>query len=330
MVKKVEWSGNVIYEEVGNLITDPANFKIILHEFFPMKKESATGVEQEPDGPFAGHYIKIKRDPKRKHYKYGTIHSHHGMGIFFSPTDFYDLQENAKSHNYYVSVVVDNFGQVLTYIGSISETTNIKERVRDGKGVWHEVETEMSKPQTLNYYVCDTQIPTTEVDDWFVERMNHVIKRAEYVPPPPRQKKTYTNPLGLPQQEFQFDNKDDDFFAGVETLGYTEEACITFTTMLLMGTTEWEGEMDSTLEEIFDEIKKQKRGLQDMRFDMANDFESLWKDYFGSLDEGAIIADTLIIGGKELAKYAHHTDYGYIVKSALESIKRLRRKYSEV
>lgn len=40
---------------------------------------------------------------------HGMIHSHHTMGVFFSPTDVSELQVNVHNHNIYLSLVINNY-----------------------------------------------------------------------------------------------------------------------------------------------------------------------------------------------------------------------------
>lgn len=43
----------------------------------------------------------------------GHIHSHNTMGVFFSGTDWGELEDNAPNHNYYLSLIVNNFMDFL-------------------------------------------------------------------------------------------------------------------------------------------------------------------------------------------------------------------------
>ena len=44
----------------------------------------------------------------RSQWKVGHIHSHNVMRVFFSGTDMDELHDNAPSHNFYVSLIVNN------------------------------------------------------------------------------------------------------------------------------------------------------------------------------------------------------------------------------
>jgi proteasome lid subunit RPN8/RPN11 len=54
--------------------------------------------------------IDYRMDNLESHdWKIGHIHSHNTMRVFFSGTDMSELIDNSEFHNYYVSLIVNNF-----------------------------------------------------------------------------------------------------------------------------------------------------------------------------------------------------------------------------
>lgn len=58
----------------------------------------------------------LMEDDERDDWKHGLIHSHNTMGVFFSGEDNDELAINCKTHNYYLSVIVNNFMDVIARV----------------------------------------------------------------------------------------------------------------------------------------------------------------------------------------------------------------------
>lgn len=101
----VEWSG-IIWMDIVGTVEDPANLKINITDFtlFDIGTGAYTEFEVDPS-IIMGIYNK---NPEYITKKYGVVHSHNRMKVFFSGTDTSTLLEQAFIHNFFVSVIVNN------------------------------------------------------------------------------------------------------------------------------------------------------------------------------------------------------------------------------
>lgn len=75
-------------------------------------------------------------NPKLEKCMMAQIHSHHNMSVFFSGTDTDELLSNADKYPFYVSLIVNNDGDVCAKIGSYAEEikTTYSTKVMNKKG----------------------------------------------------------------------------------------------------------------------------------------------------------------------------------------------------
>ena len=104
-ISKVEWSGVLFYDIQGS-IQDPENFKVILKDILPMNKGSQAYTEYDLDNRYVDY---LMDNPEAMDWKVGHIHSHNTMDVFFSGTDMSELQDNSAAHNFYLSLIVNNY-----------------------------------------------------------------------------------------------------------------------------------------------------------------------------------------------------------------------------
>lgn len=104
-VGSIEWSGPLFYSIVSGNILDPANLVIKAERVYPMDIGSASFTEYEFGTEIMDAYDMIGEGAEDM--KLGHCHSHHKMNTFFSGTDDQELQDNAPSHNYYLSLIVN-------------------------------------------------------------------------------------------------------------------------------------------------------------------------------------------------------------------------------
>lgn len=158
IINNLEWSGILFYTVEGT-IKDVANLKIYLKDILPLDRGTSVTTGFDIDERLTNY---LMNDPERLDWKYGTLHSHNNMDVFFSGTDMNDLKDNAKSHNYYLSVVVNNrldiIGKVaFVAISEVLVTTQYKAPDEDGEkySLNSFEETYISKKEKLFNYDCE-------------------------------------------------------------------------------------------------------------------------------------------------------------------------------
>lgn len=132
IISKVEWSGILLYETLGS-IQDPKNMQVILKDIIPMHKGSSTYTEysftekkRDQSGYADRHIDYCEEFEEALSWQIGHIHSHNNMNVFFSGTDMAELEENSPSHNFYLSLIVNNKLDFMAKIAFIAtaETSN--------------------------------------------------------------------------------------------------------------------------------------------------------------------------------------------------------------
>ena len=151
--------------------------------------------------------------PEVLEWKVGHIHSHNNMGVFFSGVDIKELEDNAKSHNFYLSLVVNNKMETVAKVISYAEAKHIFEgsfKAKDENGDDYEIE-----KGTFNFHktltkTFDCQIIKDEqvirVDARFQTYVDEMIKEADSRP-------TYKgyyqgNPSGLQGGSYGYNDRD--------------------------------------------------------------------------------------------------------------------------
>lgn len=120
--RAVEWSG-LIWMDIEGTVEDPANLKINVIDFtlFDIGSGAYTEFEVDPEIIMAVY----DKHPEYITKKYGCIHSHNNMSVFFSGTDTSTLLEQAFIHNFFVSLIINNdFDKIakISYKGKRSIT----------------------------------------------------------------------------------------------------------------------------------------------------------------------------------------------------------------
>ena len=99
----LEWSGILLYNIEKGTISKPNDLIIKAERLFLMDIGTSASTEYDYDESLLDMWEQI---PDSENMKMGHIHTHHGMGIYFSVTDMDELHDNAPNHNYYLSLIV--------------------------------------------------------------------------------------------------------------------------------------------------------------------------------------------------------------------------------
>ena len=103
----LEWSGVVFYTP-KNSMKKSEIFNILLVDLFPMN----IGYEATTMSEFNEKIMDYQIKKGYQTLPYAIIHSHNQMSTNFSSTDRNELKENAHCHNLYVSIIVNNKGEI--------------------------------------------------------------------------------------------------------------------------------------------------------------------------------------------------------------------------
>lgn len=114
----IEWSGLLFYSIVSGDISEPETLVLRTEKIYLMDIGVAAYTEFTPDETIVDFYDKY---PESMTQKWGLIHTHHNMNTFFSGTDTDELKDNAGSHNFYLSLIVNHKSDFCAKIGIIAE-----------------------------------------------------------------------------------------------------------------------------------------------------------------------------------------------------------------
>lgn len=186
-IPKVEWSGALFYSVEGS-IKQPETFKIILEDILPLDMGTQAYTTYELDD----RYLDYMMDDieTRGQWTVGHIHSHNTMAVFFSGTDMDELNDNAPNHNYYLSLIVNNFMDFtakVAFTASIDKVVkNVPYKALDDNGKEYIVsKTDLTYKKTkLFTYDCEIISPKEEVhvEDIFNSRVVEIMKPKTVAP----------------------------------------------------------------------------------------------------------------------------------------------------
>jgi len=146
-----------LYSHVKGDISDPENMVIRAEEIFPMNIGTSAYTEYKNDVDSILDMFDTFPGLENGELKQGHIHTHHGLGsTSFSGTDMSELQDNAPTHNYYLSLIMDF---------KFKPTAKIATGTVDKK----------TKPQKkLGIYDC---IVSFDLDQHFLDRFSVIRKK---------------------------------------------------------------------------------------------------------------------------------------------------------
>lgn len=183
-IHAVEWSG-ILFYSIDGTITDPANLTLKLESILPMHKGTQSYTEYE-FGPEVIEFMEANEEDGAMDWKMAHIHSHNNMGVFFSGTDWSELEDNAPNHNFYLSLIVNNRMDFCAKVCFIADTDTeeiqLSYYAKDEKGNRYEYGKQAvnTKRDKLIVYDCDIQTPQLpKPDAAFIARTNYIIEKAK-------------------------------------------------------------------------------------------------------------------------------------------------------
>jgi hypothetical protein len=175
-INKEEWSGVLFYSVEGS-IRDPANMILTAEDVFLMDKGSSGYTNYSFNDPKLAEYV--MSDDYNMNWKIGHIHSHHSMRVFFSGTDTDEIYDNSEFHNYYLSLIVNNFMDreaKIAFRGTIPDT-EFTYQARDEDGEFYPLSTILRAKDKVFVINCDIEIAdnSVAVPDSFAARVTEIL-----------------------------------------------------------------------------------------------------------------------------------------------------------
>lgn len=128
----LEWSGYLYYDYTGS-IKDPDSLNINLIKFILLDIGTPGSTDIQPTGEQT--ISMFTKNPDIIGKKQGLLHTHQLMGVFFSGTDWDTLLENAKDYDFFLSVIVNTYGNCIAKIslhGMIESEITYKYKFNNG------------------------------------------------------------------------------------------------------------------------------------------------------------------------------------------------------
>jgi hypothetical protein len=204
-INKDEWSGALFYSIEGS-IKDPLTFKIKLEDILPLDKGTSAYTEYELDDRYLDY---LMEDEKRMDWYVGHIHSHNTMAVFFSGTDMAELNDNSPSHNFYLSLIVNNYMDFMAKVAFVAsleqEIKEIPYLANDEDGTKYIIDRPniTLKKDKMFVYNCEIISPFEQVivEEGFDNRVKEIMK-----PKPIKQFTPHTYPAANTPVNTAFSN----------------------------------------------------------------------------------------------------------------------------
>lgn len=172
-INEKEWSGMLFYNIEGS-IQDIKSMTITPIEIFLRD----IGTKVSTDFDYDEECLEFVEENDLHMAKHGMIHSHNSMQVFFSPTDVEELQDNVANHNIYLSLVVNNFMDMVAKVVFLGQPSSYFSCI-DENGESYDLElSEVEK--TMFMYDCDIDVYQQKfsVSDTFKRTLEVVRKKS--------------------------------------------------------------------------------------------------------------------------------------------------------
>lgn len=154
-IPKLEWSGIVFYNIEGS-IKDASSMVITPIEI--MIRDIGTAVHTGFNYDETCMNFITENDLLMA--RHGMIHSHNTMRTFFSGEDVDELQDNVGNHNVYLSLIVNNFSDMVARVAFVARPANFS--TVDEDGTEYEFPLNGAKP-VMMYHECAIEMPHEEI-----------------------------------------------------------------------------------------------------------------------------------------------------------------------
>lgn len=183
-INKDEWSG-ILFCTIQGSIKDANNCSFTAIDILLMDKGSVAYTCYEFDESVVAHVMNtpiLQQLMFSGDLKICQIHSHNYMGVFFSGTDNDELNDNSKNHNVYLSVIVNNYLDIMAKVAFRGKTTlsKVLYSCLDENGEEYNVSYGKIEKEVLFMYECDIVTPPNDlvIEDKFAERVKFIQEKA--------------------------------------------------------------------------------------------------------------------------------------------------------
>lgn len=173
-ISEDEWSG-VLFYTVEGTISQYDKMVITLQDVLPLDKGTKTFTGYDLDEQVTDY---LMEDPTRMSWKMGHIHSHNTMAVYFSGTDMSELQDNSEFHNYYLSLIVNNYMKMTAKVAFRGSTNGYSCKNEEGEE-WTLNLTE--NKETMFTFECDIKLEKEAINlpKAFVGQVAKIISAAK-------------------------------------------------------------------------------------------------------------------------------------------------------
>lgn len=120
----VEWSGILFYSLKGKI--EDGTLELLAEDILTMDIGSVAHTSFKIDNRFIEY---MEENPEALDWKFGLVHSHNNMRVFFSGEDLSELEDNTPNHNFYLSLIVNNRLEMIAYLATQVEfSTTLKNK----------------------------------------------------------------------------------------------------------------------------------------------------------------------------------------------------------
>lgn len=177
-IAKVEWSGVLFYAIEGS-IKDASKMKIVLKDILLMDRGTSAYTSFDWDEDVVA-YQMDNPHILEEDWKIGHIHSHNTMNVFFSGTDWSELNDNSPLHNFYLSVIVNNYYEITAKIAFTAQQKVFTCKDENGKD-YKLTLTKSSLDPMMFVYDCEivgqeVEVPTPKGFDERIELIDNKAK----------------------------------------------------------------------------------------------------------------------------------------------------------
>lgn len=169
-VGKDEWSG-ILFYTVNGTIKDIGNMEFTANHMMLKDIGTAASTGYEFDETVLDYFDVI---PQAEEMKMGMVHTHHNMSNYFSSVDMDELKDNARNHNYYLSLVASfdcNYTAKLA-IHAVSKDSTVVIKGDDGE----DIEQVISGEDIVYVANCDIIF---ELDSFNIKAIEDLKKQAK-------------------------------------------------------------------------------------------------------------------------------------------------------
>lgn len=175
-IAKDEWSGVLFYTVKGD-IDKPSKMEITVKDILLMDRGTATYTSFDWDEDVVGYMMD---NEEAIDWHKGHIHSHNTMRVFFSGTDDSELNDNCTNHNFYLSVIVNNYTDIIGQVAFAAQPSSFTCKNKSGKDYQLSLSGANLKPLML-IYECEVVMNSTPivVPDAFAQRITAIEEKVK-------------------------------------------------------------------------------------------------------------------------------------------------------